>query len=445
LTTNLTVLANSAFVQNISICDGQSYYAGGAFQTQTGIYMDTLPNAIGCDSVITTNLLVLPNSAFTQTVYICYGDSVFLQSAWQSLNGTYIDHYTNSVGCDSLLTTVLIVYPPILTQVNATICNGETYYAGGANQSLSGLYIDTLTAASGCDSIIHTDLTVLPPIVTEVLASICDGQQYYAAGNWQNMPGTYVDTFISNLGCDSTVFTDLTVNPLPLVNLGNDTALCEGSSLLLNAGGDFSAYLWQNQSASSTLVAEDSGLYYVTVTDTFGCVSSDTLKITEIYPLPHGFLITDTTICGNIAFTIEVPGFENYLWSNGVTTAFDEIDREGNYTLQVTDGHGCTATETISVANICNDDLMVPNAFTPNGDGVNDVFLPIVIKNLSEYHLVIFNRWGMVIFESADPSIGWNGIDNGDHGEIGTYLWTIDYRLEEGTNGRLSGYVTLLR
>src|SRR5439155_8097300 len=99
ITTNLTVLANTSSTANISICDGQSYFAGGAFQTQSGIYLDTLINATGCDSVITTNLFVIPNSSFTQNISICFGDSIFVGGAWQKQNGNYIDHYTNYLGC----------------------------------------------------------------------------------------------------------------------------------------------------------------------------------------------------------------------------------------------------------------------------------------------------------------------------------------------------------
>jgi gliding motility-associated-like protein len=445
LTTNLTVLPNSSFTLTVSICDGQSYYAGGGLQTTSGIYFDTLANSVGCDSVITTDLAVLPNSSFTQDISICTGDSIFIGGAWQTQAGNYIDHYLNYLGCDSALITHLILLPILSTHIGAVICAGESYYAGGANQTLSGVYVDSLTAITGCDSIVTTDLNVLVAISTDVYPTICDGEKYFAGGSWQTTAGIYFDTLSSFIGCDSGVITHLTVNPNPIVNLGNDTTLCEGSSTTLNAGSGFQSYLWQDQSSQSSIVANEVGSYWVIVTNSFGCSASDTMQLTNVYPLPDHFLVEDTVICGNIPLSIEVPGFENYLWNDGDTASYKIFTKEGTYSLQVIDVHGCSGENTTVISNACDEDILVPNAFTPNNDGLNDVFLPIIVKNLSDYDMKIFNRWGQLIFESNDISDGWDGFDSGTRAEIGTYLWNIEYVLEGGTIKRASGYVSLLR
>ncbi|MEO5673351.1 MAG: gliding motility-associated C-terminal domain-containing protein [Chitinophagales bacterium] len=445
ITTNLTVLANTSFLRNISICDGQSFYAGGDFQTQSGVYADTILNTAGCDSIITTNLTVIPNTAFTQNISICSGDSILLGSAWQTQSGSYIDHYINELGCDSILTTILYVIPPIATPVAAVICSGETYFAAGANQSQSGNYIDTFIATSACDSIVTTNLTVLAPISTDVFTSICDGEQYFAGGNWQNIAGIYFDTLFSYMSCDSEVVTHLIVYPAPQVDLGNDTALCEGSSVMLYAGSGFQDYLWQDQSDQPSFVADDSGSYWVLVTNSSGCTAYDTLLVTSIYPLPDHFLPPDTFICGNIPLTIQVPDFNKYLWNDGDTNNFQVFTQEGIYSLEVHDIYGCSGSDSVSIVNACDKDILVPNAFTPNNDGTNDIFLPVIIKNLVSYHMIIFNRWGRKVFESVDSSVGWNGFEYDLPGEIGAYYWSVEYTVAGSAKNSIHGNVTLLR
>ena len=109
----------------------------------------------------------------------------------------------------------------------------------------------------------------------------------------------------------------------------------------------------------------------------------------------------------------------------------------------VKNDQGCSDTSDIVIKTLA--DVIFPNAFTPNGDGLNDIFLPILVKNLQQYHMIILNRWGIKVFESDDPSLGWNGSDNGTSGEVGAFLWILDYTVEGGTERTIKGSVTLLR
>src|SRR5262249_52797724 len=154
----------------------------------------TFSNAIGCDSILTTNLTVISNSTFSQNISICFGDSIFIGGSFQTLSGSYLDHYSSSLGCDSLVTTNLFVLPVSNVSVNVFICEGQSYYAGGANQTQSGLYIDSLVAITGCDSNVTTNLSVLLPTTTDVYPAICDGEQYFAGGTFQMTSGIYFDT-----------------------------------------------------------------------------------------------------------------------------------------------------------------------------------------------------------------------------------------------------------
>jgi gliding motility-associated-like protein len=432
-------------LQEVSICNGQSYYCGGNEQTESGIYIDTLVNVAGCDSVLTTVLTVLMNSVETQNLTICTGDSVFAGGAWQDEPGVYTDHYLNAVGCDSTLITTLSLWPLFTTEVYVSVCDGENYFAGGNWHAQSGTYVDSLTAVTGCDSTVITYLTVLPPVITHVFPSICEGENYLAGGYWQVSPGIYYDTLQSSVGCDSLLITHLNVNPNPVVSLGNDTSICEGTVLLISGGDDYQSFYWQDESTASFFEASQEGIYWVVVTNTFGCSATDTMEIQQVYPLPENFLSADTVICGNLPVTVSVSGYNKYEWFDGSTSSSHTFTNAGTYSLLVTDDRGCRGSDAIHLENACDEDFFMPNAFSPNSDGLNDVFLPIPLHPFTDFDLRIFNRWGMMVFESDDLSQGWDGREKGIMGEIGTYLWKMEYTLEDGSMKSASGSVILLR
>jgi len=107
------------------------------------------------------------------------------------------------------------------------------------------------------------------------------------------------------------------------------------------------------------------------------------------------------------------------------------VNKPGLYTVTVTDINGCRATDTIVVIlRNCINRLVFPNAFTPNGDGRNDLFRPVVSGNLTSYILTIYNRWGQRIFSTSNPSSGWNGrLRNGKIQSDG-YVWVCTYQFE---------------
>ena len=219
------------------ICQGDSVYAGGGWQTMQGIYFDTLQTMSGCDSIIVTDLNVGTGIVYTVNDSICQGDSIWAGGAWQNMSGMYYDTMSTASGCDSIRITNLTVLPSIMSTVPVSICSGDSIYVGGAWQSMSGIYYDTVIVAGGCDSIIVTDITVIPPVMTSNSRSICEGDSIWLGGAWQSTAGYYQDIFTSLLGCDSIHITQLMITP---TITANDTAyVCPGDSALI--GG-----IWQH-------------------------------------------------------------------------------------------------------------------------------------------------------------------------------------------------------
>ena len=204
---------------------------------------------------------------------ICAGTAYTLPSG-KSVNaaGTYNDTLRNKQGCDSIITNLnLALKLKFFTPLNAAICQGQNYLG----YTKTGVYLDTLTAVNGCDSIINLTLTVKQMSFTTLNMAICNGDSYLG----HSKTGAYVDTLTAANGCDSVVTLNLTVNPY--VNLGPGRSFCYGDSVILNPG-PFSSYLWQDGSTGPTYKVINTGTYWVKVTDQNGCAAADTVVMTAM-------------------------------------------------------------------------------------------------------------------------------------------------------------------
>ena len=159
---NSQIAVNPTYFTNdsIAVCQGDSVLLGGAYRKQAGVYIDSLTANNSCDSILSTTLHILPNSSSTQQLSICMGDSIFLANAWQTSAGNYVDHLTASNGCDSILTSTLTVNPTKSDTVQVSICRGDSTFAGGMWQKTTGTYVDIWSTTKLCDSIVTTQLTV---------------------------------------------------------------------------------------------------------------------------------------------------------------------------------------------------------------------------------------------------------------------------------------------
>ena len=192
-----------------------------------------------------------------------------------------------------MVTLNLTVNPVVTLLRSASVCYGGSYSFNGQIYSQSGSYRDTLTAVTGCDSIVILTLTVQPLITSQVSASICSGDAYSFNGRLLNVAGIYHDTLTTGNGCDSAITLNLTVNQkqVPVITLtGNDTLSTTA----------FAAYQWllNNQqvsgATSSSYVATQNGNYSVAVVDTHGC--SDTSAITAVLNVSINQVATDIDV-----------------------------------------------------------------------------------------------------------------------------------------------------
>lgn len=232
----------------------------------------------------------------------------------------------------------------------------------------------------------------------------------------------------------------------PVVALNKDTALCAGTVRELDAG-NFNSYLWNNGERTRTILASETGIYYVTVTDLHSCIGTDTLQITTLLPLPGKFLPADTSICSYSKIELSpVNNFSKYLWNNHADTKIITISEAGTYWLQVTDNNNCTGRDSIIInPKDCMAGFYIPNAFTPDNDGKNDDFKPLLFGVVVRYEFMIYNRFGENVFKTNNLKDGWDGKYKSMPQESDIFIWICKYQFSGETEKVEKGTVMIVK
>ena len=219
-------------------------------------------------------------------------------------------------------------------------------------------------------------------------------------------------------------------------------------------------YAWNNVSDGAGVSGSRTNTLSVSnVTDTLNemqyrcrvtsscCVALSAPALLLVPPLPKPTLkinVDVPDICGMTSIIINTDSFyRDYLWSDNSRNQNIRVTQPGTYWVQVTDSNNCSGKDSIQIYPC--EKLVVPNAFTPNGDGINDLFKPSVYGTVVNYTLTIYNRWGQMIFISRDPGRGWDGTLSGVPQPEGTYVWDCEYKLLANKPDHKSGTVILLR
>jgi gliding motility-associated-like protein len=219
-------------------------------------------------------------------------------------------------------------------------------------------------------------------------------------------------------------------SPAIAIDLGPDTTLCPGQSLIYDFRDSTSWNLfWQDNSQTSFYTIENEGLFWVNA-QAGACTASDTLAVEIIGSQILPSLPADTIVCEGEPLLVEIPSDipANFLWQDGDTSRAKVITQSGNYSVTATDA--CQIqTATLSVVfDNCDCPLFIPNVFSPNDDGFNDTFKPetdcIQIQN---FKFQIFDRWGELIFKSENLLQGWDGTFRGRLLPPGVYAYFITY------------------
>ena len=227
---------------SLSICAGTSVLLGGVNQSSAGIYIDSLLTPLGCDSIIITNLSLYPAVIpVNQQINLCVGGSYTINGNTYSNPGIYVDTLNSGNGCDSIVTTGIFFNPIITSQQTIHICAGSSYNLNGTLLTQDGLYTDTLTAATGCDSLVILALLIDAAPVQYISENICEDGFYNFGGQQLNQSGIYHDTLSDVNGCDSILTLELSI-----ITCAGDFEI----SNLLTPNGDGQNDTWQIEDAN---------------------------------------------------------------------------------------------------------------------------------------------------------------------------------------------------
>jgi gliding motility-associated-like protein len=342
-------------------------------------------------------------------------------------------------------------------------------------------YTVDIVTPEGCE--LTRDVTVsvfneVPVPILDDTAKVCRGDLVVLATSgaefYEWSPPTYLNTtsgpivistpqndiwyIVEYINACGSVFDSIFVQLIDVdAQAGNDTIVCPGEPVNLWASGGVSYYWSPEELVDNPYASETVGrpifptLFQVYVTDENGCSAGATVEVQQ-HPLP--FVQTSPDFYGFQGDLIQLSanGSSNlgvYSWSpteylSCVNCQSPNSSVMTNFTYIVTfiDENGCSATDDVSI--YFDGIIYVPNTFTPDGNQFNNVF-QAVGGNIREFQMMIFNRWGELIFESRDMNIGWDGTYNGKICQDGTYIWKISYTDIMDNEGEIAGHVNLLR
>lgn len=260
--------------------------------------------------------------------------------------------------------------------------------------------------------------------------------------------GWYTVTVTDANGCIGIDSVEVTGDNVSAFNLGPNLNICLGDTVILGTG--LVGTVWSTGDTSDYLVVTNGGTYYGTITSG-ACSNSDTVTIfLEQEPNVPQLNVNDTIVCDSESLILRVDD-EGYLyvWSTGDTSEQIVVDTPGIYIVTAINHCGQVSAEAFVSDSNCACRLYLPNAFSPNGDGANDVLKVYTqCTEIEEFSFSIFDRWGGLVYRSRDFREVWDGTSKGKNCIPGVYVYSISYLSRE--NGvrqiqRMKGSVTLLR
>jgi gliding motility-associated-like protein len=457
LTIDFTRLQKTTNNLSYKSCD--SAVINGQVYTQSGNYTQSLVNANACDSILNLQLEITKSSSENLSIQQC--DSVEVNGQVYTQSGNYTQVLQNAAKCDSVLILNIDILKQTTSTHNQTSC--DSVIINNQLYTTTGTFNQVLKNTNGCDSILSLDLLINKSSSGILSQTSCDSaiinNVVYKAS------GMYTQVLKNTYGCDSTLTLDLSIKPgnPSSLDAGKDTSLCDGDILKLNALFTGTAdFTWQSSSGRFDNASQQSTNYYP------GSIGSQTVYLRaaddcrqwldslQLLVIPKQIIsVTGDTIidpCKEIRF--KASGAASYIWTPA--SHIDCLDppcsivklkstTATRFTITTQGPCVIPANLNLSLTKI-ESDIYLPNVFSPNGDNINDLFLPVFnCEQLTFYNLQIFDRWGNLVFETTDKDKGWDGRSNNQMMIPGVYPYVIEYEVHSQGRRFKTGEITLTR
>jgi gliding motility-associated-like protein len=382
-----------------TICQDQLPYTwNGLTFTGSGAQTATLTTVAGCDSLVTLNLSVVNAVSSTSSQVACESYT-WLDGTTYTTPGIYNLQYTlagGSInGCDSIVNLNLTLVNGVTGTDVQVACESFTWIDGITYTSSTTTPQYTIAGGSalGCDSTVTLNLTINQNSSNTLNVEAC-GSYLAENGQTYSESGTFTYSIPAQNGCDSVVTLNVTIKPSPIAAFSTNPSVIEQDdseiSLIESSSGQIISWIWDFSIGGGTSTIEEQN---------------------PIFPIPLG-------TSGDIVIS-----------------------------LLVSDANGCKDSITKIITVLENSTVYIPNCFTPDGDEFNNTFIPVIsdVFDDQNYILTIYNRWGELIFQTKDKSIGWDGTYKGQMQPIGVYTYSVELKLKQNDLVKIyHGHLSLL-
>ena len=423
-TVSATYAVTNTGIYSVNVSDGECQVNDQVFIEVVDTFDANLPQYLSfCEQ---DSVLVL--AAFGAANYI-WSNGVQGNQLWVSSPGTY-EVTSSQSGCD-FVDIVLVTaqpLPPVDLGLDLVLCEGES--------------VDLNPGVSGADYVIFND-----SLTTPVLAV--------------NESGEYTVTVALN-GCINQDTIEVEVRPIPEFDLAEDSVLCPGEVFSIETGLSDVLVTW-NTGEVGPSIEVNQPMTYVATSQVSGCEFVDSIVVDVAQPIAVP-LEVEYTLCLEDSITLNALQGEavypsTYRWDNGSIAPQRTISRAGLYAVEVS--NVCDTVEHVLEVEqvVCGCQVYVPTAFTPNNDGKNDAWFPVLDCEPFTYEVTVWDRWGRPVFQSVDPNEVWYGQVEGTPGSKtresgryyaidGVYMWEVIIELRRDRVPevlRQNGYVRILR
>ena len=416
----LTIYHPQHTASTVVECETYTWALGtGLTYTSSGTYFHSHTDVHGCTQVDTLYLTIGHPTHLASTVTEC--ESYTWNGTSYTESGTFTFAHTDAFGCTQVDTLHLTIHNPVHTALTDSAC--ESYTWNENTYTESGDYTYEHPDEHGCTQVDTLHLTVFIPAHVAATESACES--YTWNGTTYTESGDYTFEHPDEHGCTQVDTLHLTIN------------FPTHTAVTVYVCGD---YLWNGNTYTTA------GNYIFAHADENGCEQVDTLHLIYVDTSIQVVSLT-RRFCDEESAILEVQcNLTDYLWNTGETTTTITVYEAGTYSVTATQGE-CVLESEITIKP-CEHPLLLPNAFTPNGDGLNDYF-SIPEGSLDEiqdedFHIYIYNRWGELVYSSESKYFQWNGEYRGQIYHDNIYNYIIFYRNINGAPRKANGSITVL-
>ena len=389
---NITInpIVTTTNTTNLSSCKNV-IYNGNTYSSST-VLKDTVKSYQGCDSIYNVvNININPIVTTTNTTNLSSCKSIIYNGNTYASSTVLRDTVKSYQGCDSIYNVVNININPIVATTNtASLKSCKSIVYNGNTYASSTVLKDTVKSYQGCDSVynvVNININPITPTTSTIAVSGCGSVIY--KGITYNLSAVLKDTIRTFQGCDS-VYTTTNINVISIP-----------SASITYIGNPFFA----------------TGVANVTVT------TSSVLTSNAYTANPNGLALNSSD--GSVNLAASTPGTYQVLYTFGSGGCSD------------------TTSTTITIKPVSTN-VYIPNTFTPDGDGVNDV-LYVYGTSIVSLKMNVYNQWGELLFTSNSQSQGWDGMAKGKLQPTGVYIYVAQVILQDGTVLNKKGAINLIR